>query len=80
MSIILNKGSGLMTVEIDDKSKVMIFWLEKSESTDKKIQSDLQSAYVECKRKGYKVITFFSGSKDLLEQTEALLTHNKMVN
>lgn len=66
-----------MKVEVNDQFRFAFVWLTNEEKNDQQIRESLQPLMTEYKSKKYKLVVFESGSRDLLEQTKGLLSHNK---
>lgn len=66
-----------MKVEVNDQFRFAFVWLTNEEKNNQQIRESLQPLMTEYKSKKYKFVVFESGSRDLLEQTKGLLSHNK---
>ena len=66
-----------MKVEVNNRFKFACVWLTNEEKENKQIRESLLPLMAEYKMKKYKFVIFESGSRDLLEQTKGLLSHNK---
>lgn len=66
-----------MKVEVNDQFRFASVWLTNEEKDNKQIRESLQSLMAKYKSKKYKFVIYESGSRDLLEQTKDLLSHNK---
>lgn len=66
-------------LEINDKdnSKIMEIWLTNEEQQDQTFMENLKPLYQQYRAKKYTVAVFLSGSRDLAEETGALLCYNK---
>jgi len=66
-----------MKIEVNHQSNLTTVWLTQAEQSDPAIQSQLEKLYANCKAKKHMVAVFHSGSKDLCQETSALLRHNR---
>ena len=66
-----------MKIEVNDQFRFASVWLTNEEKDNQQIRESLQPIMKEYKSKKYKFEVFESGSRDLLEQTRGLLSHNK---
>ena len=66
-----------MKIEVFDNLKFACVWLTKEESENQEIKESLKPYMAEYKAKKYKFVVYHSGKKNLLEQTQDLLRHNK---
>lgn len=66
-----------MNVEVNEQFRFACVWLTNEEKNDQQIRESLKPLMAEYKLKKYKFAVFESGSRDLLEQTKGLLSHNK---
>ena len=64
-------------LQVRDGEKIVEIWLTSAEKKDKKVQEMLQPVYANYKTQKYKVAVFYSGQKNLLDNTEGLLRHNR---
>lgn len=65
-----------MEISVSEQQKTVEFWLTRAEQDDAALRADLK---VRCRRyyqSGYFVAVFFSGSKDLTQQTRDLVNDN----
>lgn len=65
-----------MLVEIDEKKKIIYFFLSREERDDLAFRESLKPQYKVWKEKGYISCVFLSGDEDLKENTAELLKHN----
>lgn len=66
-----------MKVEVNDRFRFASVWLTNEEKEDSQVREKLLPIIAEYKAKKYKFVIYESGSRDLLEQTQSLLSHNK---
>lgn len=66
-----------MKIEVNEQFRFASVWLTNEEKDDQQIRESLQPLMKEYQSKKYKFVVFESGSRDLLEQTKGLLSHNK---
>lgn len=66
-----------MKVEVNDRFRFASVWLTNEEKDNPQIREKLQPLMDKYKEMKYKFVIFESGSRDLLEQTKGLLSHNK---
>ena len=66
-----------MEINVRDDRKIVEVWLTNEEQQDQAIRESLKPLYQQYKAKKYTVAVFLSGSRDLAEETVALLRHNK---
>ena len=66
-----------MEINVRDDRKIVEVWLTKKEQQDQVIKESLKPLYQQYKAKKYTVAVFLSGSRDLAEETVALLRRNK---
>ena len=66
-----------MEINVRDDRKIVDIWLTNEEQQDQALREKLKPLYQQYKAKKYKVAVFLSGSRDLAEETGALLRHNK---
>ena len=66
-----------MEINVRDDKKIVDIWLTNEEQQDQAIRESLKPLYQQYKEKKYTVAVFLSGSRDLAEETSALLRHNK---
>ena len=66
-----------MQIQINKKIKCVSVWLTNEESQNAEIQERLNNIYAEYKNTKYKVAVFYSGKRNLYEQTEGLIKHNR---
>lgn len=66
-----------MKVEVNERFKFACVWLTNEEKDDEQVREKLLPLMAEYKAKKYKFVIYESGSRDLLEQTKGLLSHNK---
>ena len=64
----INKHEDLGLVDI---------WLSREDQTSQEVQDRLRELYRRCKEEKYTVAVFYSGQKDLAEETSALLRYNR---
>ncbi len=64
-----------MEINIHDKDKYVSVWLTTEESQDETMHDKLTPFCQHWKAKKYRVVIFKSGTKNLAEQTKALLAH-----
>ena len=64
----INKHEDLGLVDI---------WLSREDRTSQEVQDRLRELYRRCKAEKYTVAVFYSGQKDLAEETSALLRYNR---
>lgn len=65
-----------MEVSISERQKTVEVWLTHAEQDDIALRADLEARCQRYYRSGYFVAVFFSGSKDLTQQTRDLLDYN----
>lgn len=66
-----------MEINVRDDRKIVEVWLTNEEQQDQAIRESLKPLYQQYKAKKYTVAVFLSGSRDLAEETGALLRYNK---
>ena len=66
-----------MEINVRDDRKIVEVWLTKKEQQDQALREKLKPLYQQYEAKKYKVAVFLSGSRDLAEETGALLRSNK---
>lgn len=66
-----------MEINVRDDRKIVDIWLTNEEQQDQAIKESLKPLYQQYKAKKYTVAVFLSGSRDLAEETDALLCRNK---
>ena len=66
-----------MEINVRDDRKIVEVWLTNEEQQDQAIRESLKPLYQQYKAKKYIVAVFLSGSRDLVEETAALLRYNK---
>ena len=66
-----------MEINVRDDRKIVDIWLTNEEQQDQAIKESLKPLYQQYEAKKYKVAVFLSGSRDLAEETGALLRYNK---
>ena len=66
-----------MKVEVNDRFRFASVWLTNEEKDNPQVREKLQPLMDKYKEMKYKFVIFESGSRDLLEQTKGLLSHNK---
>lgn len=66
-----------MEFKVQDDSKIVEIWLTNAETDDEGLRKRLKPLYQTYKKQGYLVVTFQSGSENLADLTEALLTTNR---
>lgn len=66
-----------MEINVRDDRKIVEVWLTNKEQQDQAIKESLKPLYQQYKAKKYTVAVFLSGSRDLAEETGALLRYNK---
>ena len=66
-----------LEINVRDDRKIVEVWLTNEEQQDQAIRESLKPLYQQYKAKKYTVAVFLSGSRDLAEETAALLRHNK---
>ncbi len=66
-----------MEINVRDDRKIVEVWLTNEEQQDQAIRENLKPLYQQYKAKKYTVAVFLSGSRDLAEETAALLRYNK---
>lgn len=66
-----------MKINVRDDIKVVEVWLTREEKRDAVLRERLKPLYQEYKAKKYLVAVFESGSRDLWEETSALLCYNR---
>lgn len=66
-----------MEINVRDDRKIVEVWLTNEEKQDQAIKESLKPLYQQYKAKKYTVAVFLSGSRDLAEETGALLCRNK---
>ena len=64
----INKHEDLGLVDI---------WLSREDQSSQEVQDRLRSIYRRCAEEKYTVAVFYSGQKDLAEETSALLLYNR---
>ena len=65
-----------MEVSVSERQKTVEFWLTRAEQDDAVLRADLKVRCQRYSQSGYSVAVFFSGSKDLAQQTRDLLNYN----
>lgn len=66
-----------MTVTIHEPSKIIEVALTNAEQTDEAVKKQLNEVYARYKGTKYTVAVFFSGKRDLHEETRSLLLLNR---
>ena len=66
-----------MKINVRDDIKVVEVWLTQEEKQDAVLRDQLKPLYQEYKAKKYRVAVFESGSRDLWEETSALLCYTR---
>ena len=66
-----------LEINVRDDRKIVDIWLTNEEQQDQALREKLKPLYQQYEAKKYKVAVFLSGSRDLAEETGALLRHNK---
>ena len=66
-----------MEINVRDDRKIVEVWLTNEEQQDQALREKLKPLYRQYEAKKYKVAVFLSGSRDLAEETGALLRYNK---
>lgn len=65
-----------MEISVSEQQKTVEVWLTQAERDDAALRADLKARCQHYYRNGYFVAVFFSGSKDLTQQTRDLLNYN----
>lgn|GEM_PF-474658 len=65
-----------MDISVSEQQKTVEVWLTHAEQDDTLLRADLKARCQRYYRSGYFVAVFFSGSKDLTQQTRDLLNYN----
>lgn len=78
----MEKGDAIISLEINvrDDRKIVEIWLANGEQQDQALAENLKSLYQQYKAKKYTAAVFLSGSRNLAEETGALLCYNKRRN
>ncbi|MEA4942443.1 hypothetical protein SDC9_92782 [bioreactor metagenome] len=66
-----------MEVSVSEQQKTVEVWLTHDEQDDILLRADLKARCQRYYQSGYFVAVFFSGSKDLTQQTRDLLNYNR---
>ncbi len=66
-----------MEINVRDDRKIVDIWLTNEEQQDQALREKLKPLYQQYEAKKYTVAVFLSGSRDLAEETGALLCRNK---
>ena len=66
-----------MEINSHKESKLVDVWLSREDQTSQEVQDCLRDLYRRCKEEKYTVAVFYSGQKDLAEETSALLLYNR---
>lgn len=66
-----------MKVEENSQFRFVCVWLTNEEKNNPQLSKELLPLMLKYKAENYKFVIFESGSRDLLEQTKGLLSHNK---
>lgn len=66
-----------MEINTKDDRKIVEVWLTNEEQRDQAVRESLKPLYQKYKAKKYTVAVFLSGSRDLTEETAALLRRSK---
>lgn len=66
-----------MEINVRDDRKIVEVWLTNEEQQDQAVRESLKPLYQQYKAKKYTAAVFLSGSRDLAEETGALLCRNK---
>ena len=66
-----------MEINSNKESKLVDIWLSHEDQSSQDIQERLQNIYRRCLEEKYTVAVFYSGQKDLAEETSALLRYNR---
>lgn len=64
---------------IDDKNRIVEFWLTRAEQNDAALLESLKPLYGVWREQHYQTVVFRSGGRDLADLTEGLLLHNRNV-
>lgn len=66
-----------MEINVRDDRRIVEIWLTNEEQQDRAFRENLKPLYQQYKAKKYTVAVFLSGSRELAEETGALLCYNK---
>lgn len=66
-----------MTITIHEPSKIIEVALTNAEQTDEAVKKQLNELYAQYKGTKYTVAVFFSGKRDLYEETRSLLLFSR---
>ena len=66
-----------MHMEVKERSRVVELWLTKEEKNDIQFLDSLKLLCRQYKAQNYMVAVFYSGEKDLYQQTRDLLLYNR---
>ena len=66
-----------MKIELHHQSKIASVWLTRAEKEDPAVKARLDGLYADLKKKKYTVAVFFSGDRDLCQETGSLLVYNR---
>lgn len=66
-----------MEINVRDDRRIVEIWLTNEEQQDQALQESLTPIYQQCKAAKYTAAVFLSGSRELAEETGALLCYNK---
>ena len=69
-----------MQMDVNKDMKFVSVWLTKEESVSPQVEEELKQLKMKCREKKYKCVICHSGTRDLVELTEALLEHNKSLS
>lgn len=69
-------GGESVEISVSEQQKTVEFWLTRAERDDAALRADLKVRCQRYYRSGYFVAVFFSGSKDLAQQTRDLVNDN----
>ena len=67
-----------MEVIKNEEKKLVEVWLSRAESSSSFIRNQLKSCFSNYKSRGYRVVVFESGQRDLFVATRDLLLENRM--
>lgn len=67
----------MVQIEVSHQAKLTTVWLTREEQENPAVKAQLDILYADCKCKKYTVVVFYSGGKDLRDQTSGLLCYNR---
>lgn len=66
-----------MEINVRDDRKIVEVWLTNQEKQDESLREQLKNLHQQYREKKYIVAVYMSGNLNLMEETSALLCHNR---